>query len=158
MGISGEVGLIRAGVLFAVLTLAGSAQADSGGSAQPQVIEIFSSSKYPVDGIPEQQKESGTTIHFYPIDGIHQLESGLSQELPADPEVAKSLVLKRLEQQKEDAIGRVQQSATGLAKAMQYDIDRYPAIVLDGDLVVYGLTDLNAALGHYRAWHLAIGP
>jgi len=35
---------------------------------------------------------------------------------------------------------------------MQYGIDRYPAIVFGGEVVVYGLTDPNAALVYYQKW------
>ena len=35
---------------------------------------------------------------------------------------------------------------------MQYGVDRYPAIVFNGEAVVYGLTDLSNALDHYRTW------
>jgi len=46
----------------------------------------------------------------------------------------------------------LRQSAVGLAKAMQYGIDRIPAVVFDGQAVVYGVTDISAALAHYQAW------
>ena len=35
---------------------------------------------------------------------------------------------------------------------MQYGIDRYPAIVFDGQAVVYGLTDIYAAYQLYQRW------
>ncbi|MEA2093693.1 MAG: DUF1525 domain-containing protein [Pseudomonadota bacterium] len=40
----------------------------------------------------------------------------------------------------------------GLARALQYGIDRYPAIVFDGQLVVYGVTELGQALHQYYHW------
>jgi integrating conjugative element protein (TIGR03757 family) len=43
-------------------------------------------------------------------------------------------------------------AATALAKAMQVGVDRYPAVVFDGEAVVYGVTDLTFALEQYRAW------
>jgi integrating conjugative element protein (TIGR03757 family) len=46
----------------------------------------------------------------------------------------------------------------GLVKAQQYRLDRLPAIVFDnGQAVVYGVTDLEAALSHYRQWRRAQG-
>ena len=45
-----------------------------------------------------------------------------------------------------------QRAASGLLKAAEYGIDRYPAVVFDGDAVVYGVTDLDEALRHYREW------
>jgi len=49
-------------------------------------------------------------------------------------------------------------AATALAKAMQYSIDRYPAVVFDGEIVVYGVTDLTVALEQYRVWHTGRRP
>lgn len=128
--------------------LAGAAQAEPVAVAQPRLVEIFT----PVTGMQEQQAVIGVAFHYYAIDGIHQLESNLSQDLPADPEVAKSLALKRIEHLSEEGMGRLQQSATGLAKALQYGINRYPAIVFDGVAVVYGVTDIHTALRHYQQW------
>ena len=138
--------------LFAVLMWTGNAQAEAADSIQPQLIEVFTSSAYPVTGRQGQQAETSVAFHYYAIDGIHQLESNLSQGLPADPAVAKSLALKRIEHLGENAMGRLQQSATGLAKALQYGIDRYPAIVFDGVVVIYGITDIHTALRYYHQW------
>ena len=44
------------------------------------------------------------------------------------------------------------QSAAGLINAAEYGVDRYPAIVFDGNAVVYGVTDIGEALRHYRKW------
>ena len=145
--------MIRSGIfLFAVLILAGNAQAEPAALVQPPLIEVFTSSLYPVTGRQEQQTGTGIAFHYYAIDGIHQLELNLSHDLPADPEVAKSLALKRIEYLGEEGMGRLQQSATGLAKALQYGIDRYPAIVFDGAAVVYGVADIHKALPHYQQW------
>ena len=90
--------MIRSAIfLFAVVVLVGNAQAKLVALAQPQVIEVFTSSAYPVTGWQRQQVGAGTVFHYYAIDGIHQLESNLSQDLSADPKVAKSLALKHIE-------------------------------------------------------------
>jgi len=146
----GETGLICSGMfLLAVVALAENAQAEP--PAQSRFIEVFTSSAYLVTGWQGIHTETGVA-HYYTIDGIQQLELNLSQELPADLEAAKSLVLNRIEHLGEDVIGRLQQSATGLAKALQYGIDRYPAIVFDGAAVVYGVTNIHTALHHYQQW------
>ena len=145
--------MIHSGIfLFAVLILAGNAKAESAVLAQPRLIEVFTSSQYLVIGRLGQQAGKGVAFHYYTIDGIHQIESNLSQDLSADPEAAKSLALKHIDHLSEDAMSRLQQSATGLAKTLQYGIDRYPAIVFDGAAVVYGVTDIHTALRHYQQW------
>ena len=75
-----------------------------------------------------------------------------SQGLSADPDKAKRLVLRKLQQLSKATRSQLEHSAKSLAKAVQYGIEKYPAIVFDGELVVYGLTDLSAALMHYRHW------
>ena len=47
---------------------------------------------------------------------------------------------------------QLEHSATSLSKALHYGVEKYPAIVFDGELVVYGLTDLTLALTQYRRW------
>ena len=49
-------------------------------------------------------------------------------------------------------VGQVARAAVGLVRAAEYGIDRYPAIVFDGQAVVYGITDIGEALSHYRMW------
>ena len=90
--------------------------------------------------------------------GIQLFETQLSSNLPADPNQSKQIALQRIQQLDEQATAAIQNAAVGLAKAMQYGIDRYPAIVFDGKVVVYGLTDLNAALDHYQTWQAGARP
>ncbi len=40
---------------------------------------------------------------------------------------------------------------------MAYRLNRYPAIIFDEQLVIYGLTDLSQALEKYRQWRLDSG-
>ena len=70
----------------------------------------------------------------------------------ADPEQSKRIVLQRIQQLDETGRAQAQHAAMGLAKAMQYGIDRYPAIVLDGEVAIYGVTDIREALQRYQQW------
>ncbi len=96
-------------------------------------------------------------VDVYEIDGIERFEAELSRGLPANDDVARHSALERIGQLKEVQLQRVQRAARGLSKAMQYGIDRYPAIVLDGQAVVYGVTDIDEALHRYRQWQEASG-
>ena len=91
-------------------------------------------------------------LQQYELDRIRRIETRLSRDLPADPKQAEAIVQDRFQHLDRATSDSLQQSAVGLAKAMQYDIDRIPAIVFDGRAVVYGVTDLSAALAHYQAW------
>jgi integrating conjugative element protein (TIGR03757 family) len=119
----------------------------------PTSIEIFTTTDQPIRGIErfsEEYRSIGIQIHK--LDAIKGLEGTLSQGLSADPDKAKRLVLERLQQLNKGTRSQLEHSATALAKAVQYGVEKYPAMVFDGELVVYGLTDLSVALMHYRLW------
>jgi integrating conjugative element protein (TIGR03757 family) len=129
--------------------------ADKRGSGLPHVIEVFTSEKYPI--VETDIKGTGSNVQVleitvYKIDAIQSVERDLSRELPAVPQQSKPIVLQRIQNLDEPTRSSMQAAATGLAKAMQYGIDRFPAIVFDGQAVVYGETDVQAAHTHYWAW------
>ncbi len=141
--------------LVSLALLADTAFADPQILNPPPVIEVFTSAKQPVShadakGAPHHNQ--GLDITVYEIEGIQSIERDLSLNLPAASKQAKQIVLHRI--QRLDAQTRLSMHsvAMGLAKAMQYGVERYPAIVFDGKAVVYGITDLTVALEQYRAW------
>jgi len=114
------------------------------GEAAP-AIEIFTASKLQVVSATDN-----TTV--YVMDRINQLQQALSENLPTDPEKAKQLVLGRFQRMDAQLSSELENAAKGLVQAMQYGIDRFPAIVFDGDAVVYGVTDVDAATQLYQRW------
>ena len=121
----------------------------------PQVIEIFTATDSSVAGeaaISQQPDYMESELHVYELDGIQRIEAKLSKDLTADPEQAKRVVLQRFQQLHEEDRARMQRAAMGLAKAMQYGIDRYPAIVFDGEVAIYGVTDISEARHRYQRW------
>ena len=91
-------------------------------------------------------------LQFYPLNGIQLIETELSKGLTGQSDQSKRLALQRIQMLDDQTRTRMQRSAVGLARAMQYGIDRFPAIVFDGKVVVYGVIDLDSALVHYQAW------
>jgi len=137
-------------VLFAEATFA-----DQFGLNPPRVIEVFTSAQYPLvdtDAKGSGSHLQGLEITVYQIDGIQSVERDLSLNLPVDSQQSKQIALHRIQNLDEQTRSRMQASATALARAMQYGIDRYPAVVFDGQTVLYGITDLQAVLVHYQAW------
>ncbi|MEW8232454.1 TIGR03757 family integrating conjugative element protein [Candidatus Thiodiazotropha sp. LNASS1] len=96
--------------------------------------------------------DQGIDLQVYLLDGIQQFESALSKKLPTDLKQAKQIALQRLQHLDAKLMAAMQQAAIGLTKATQYGVDRYPAIVFDGQAVVYGVTDVLTALAYYQAW------
>lgn len=115
------------------------------------VIEVFTTSEQPVVGA-EHERLRTATITIYAVDGLERFESGLSEGLPADLEAAKAEALRRIQHLDEARMVPAKNAAFGLAEAVQYGVDCYPAIVFDGRAVVYGVTDLVQALDRYEAW------
>ena len=147
--------------LVSLVLLADTACADPRGPNPPPVIEVFTSAERPLietDANDSGGDLQGLAITVYEIDGIQSLERELSLDLPVEPQQSKAMVLKRLQRLDAPTRARMHSAATGLAKALQYGVERYPAVVFDGEAVVYGLTDLNVALEHYRAWQTGRQP
>ena len=112
---------------------------------QAPTIEVFTDSSL-------QIVSGNDNKTVYLIDRIYKLQEELSIDLPADPESAKSLALQRFQRMDTQLSRELENAAKGLVQAMQYGIDRYPAIVFDGQAVVYGLTDIYAASQLYQRW------
>ena len=141
--------LVALGVVAANGTAAG--QTDN----MPRAIEVFTT----VDLFPGSVTGTGSDspafrveVQVYRLDGIERLESALSRDLPADLGSASRVALDRIQQLDRQTTEHLERSALGLAKTVQYGIDRVPAVVFDGEVVVYGVTDLRQALDHYRQW------
>ncbi|MCB1881336.1 MAG: TIGR03757 family integrating conjugative element protein [Gammaproteobacteria bacterium] len=114
------------------------------------LVELFTAFDIPI--IPDHQVDR---VQVYEIDGIKRFEEQLSRGLPSDADAARRQAIERVTHVYEGQKKQVQRSAVGLSKAVQYGIDRYPAVVFDGEAVVYGVTDLGEALHRYRQWQEA---
>ena len=142
-------------VWIALAIFSGVVQANRPVEVHPYLVEVFTTADSPTageEGINKQALLGEKEFHVYELDGIRRTEEKLSKGLPADPEQSKRVVLQRFQQLSEEDRAQIQSAAMGLAKAMQYGVDRYPAIVFDGQAVVYGVTDVQTALAHYRVW------
>lgn len=141
-------------VLLALLVI-GTGQAAQPAAGHPHLVEVFTTTESPVTSestFNRQPDSTETEFHVYELDGIQRIETKLSDRLTADPEQSKQVVLQRFQQLHEEDRARMQRAAMGLAKAMQYGINRYPAIVFDGEVAIYGVTDIGEALHRYQEW------
>ena len=100
--------------------------------------------------MPVLSGADNTTV--YVLDRLARLQKDLSRDLPTDVESAKQLAVQRFQRMDAQLSSELENAATGLVKAQQHGIDRYPAIVFDGEAVVYGVTDINAATQVYQQW------
>lgn len=136
---------------LAIAAIGVMAQAVCADAPEMQSIEVFTTSDRPVIGIDHALSEA-TNVTVYLVDGLERFEAQLSSRLPRHPTQARSEALRRIQQLTAGNMVQARQAAVGLAEAMQYGIDRYPAIVFDGHAVVYGAKDFAEALERYYAW------
>lgn len=125
------------------------------------VTAAFCEFSWASDGLHSIEVFTDSTLHkigdkgnvtVYVIDRIDQLQKALSKDLPTDPEKAKQEALHRFQAMDTRLSQQLGNAAKGLVKAKHYGIDRYPAIVFDGEAVVYGVTDLDTANRVYLQW------
>ena len=139
--------------------LADTTFAGQSGLTPPRLIEVFTSTKYPIVETDAKRSSSnlrGTEITVYEIDCIQFVERELSLNLPVELQQSKQVALQRIQALDNQARAGMKRSAIGLAMAMQYGINRIPAIAFDGQAVVYGVTDLEAAFAHYQTWRSGV--
>jgi len=110
-------------------------------------LDVFTTEDRPVRGATEfLRRHPGATLHVHRVDRIERIEAELSIDLSADPVKARRQALERLKDLPKERQDELQQTAKALALALQLGIERVPAIVINQARVIYGLTDLIAAL------------
>lgn len=139
---------LLAGALICGHGGAGTAQA-----SVPLRVEVFTAD--PVTTAMAGPRDTDVELKVYRLDGIQQVERALSVDLPLDPASARRGVLARLQRLDPQATASMQRAAVGLVRAVEYHIDRWPAVVFDETAIVYGVTDLTETLRIYRRWREA---
>lgn len=118
----------------------------------PHTIMVITSDELEITGLPLVSAES-PQIEIYSLDAVATVEANMSVRLPADEEQALVVMQQRIEQ-----IGKARLEADlvkayqALTTAMSYDLDRYPAMIFDGEVVIYGITDVSLATQIYQDW------
>lgn len=92
----------------------------------------------------------GVPVQVHRIDGVRQLEAQASAGLPDDEEKAYEIARQRL--QDPEWRERLMRAHEDLLLAADWGIERAPAVVFDGEAVVYGSGDLRRAMEAYDAW------
>ena len=114
----------------------------------PPRIEVFTSHAFPFSGLADVGADD---VAIYRLDGLAALETALSVDLPADPEAARAEALRRLGDIDAAQVAHAREAVEGLVRAAEYGIVRYPAVVIDGQYLIYGVTHVPEALSRVRA-------
>ena len=74
------------------------------------------------------------------------LDSELSVGLPANERDAQTILRQRLHALGAAALAsRTKSAAEGIVQSARYGVDRIPAVVVNGEAVIYGVTDIDVA-------------
>ena len=103
-------------------------------------VEVFTTAGKPAINVP-------TGVAVIELDAPGRLDAILSRDLPADPETATSLMHERmLAPEWQETANRYADSYLGLTRAWQLGVEKVPAVVIDGQYVIYGQPDVAEAL------------
>jgi integrating conjugative element protein (TIGR03757 family) len=99
-------------------------------------------------------RQQGIIVTVYDLTAGDRMAEVMSKGLTGPDQHAHQQVQQRIA-----AIGRNQfeaqlkQAFQAMIQSVAYELDRHPAIVFNqGEAVVYGVTDLQTALGYYQRW------
>jgi len=135
-----------------ILTLAalpGAATAACG--TWPQVIEAFTDSAHPIEGVEALAAQMpNTRILIRRIDGKAEFDAKLSEGLPADPVEAERIAKERIARVNSKDVEAAMASALDSAGRMvNYGITRVPTVVFDARGAIVGEPDVRKALDAY---------
>lgn len=124
-----------------------------------KTIEVFTADTHPITACYREAASAAQQpdCRIYRIDGIERLQTEWSLGLPNNPKQAQQVALSRFQSLNPTHNRALENAARGLLQAMQYGIDRYPAMVFDGNAVVYGVTDVRTAIWLYDKWRAGEG-
>lgn len=122
----------------------------SGAVAAPAAVQVtfIGNDQYQPTGI-EAVRQQGFEVSVYNLDAHRNLEKQLSEGLPVDD-------MERAREMARQRAAAVSQATwdglfLGQVNARRWGIDRLPAVVFgNGEAVVYGITDLEEAIGYWR--------
>lgn len=113
-------------------------------------VDVFTDSRHPVS---VDSTSSSLQVNYYDLDAAPRFEETLSAGLPADPLAAERLARQRLQTlDLSHYASQLRAAFRGALLAHSYALVKYPALVFDGEAVVYGVRSLDDALQRYRRW------
>ena len=101
--------------------------------------------------IPVLQKP-GLTVTLYDLSAPKHIEQELSAGLSTNPEAAAKLASQFIQANQEALAQRLMMAYQSHTKAMDYGLTHYPALVFNGQAIIYGVTDVLDGLNLYQTW------
>ena len=120
----------------------------------PESIVVITSDQRAITGMEElAARDMALDIRVLNLDDVVTVEHRLSEGLPTDPTLARAVIEERFARIGQSKLGtQLRDAYQGLALAVKYGLNRYPAIIFNEQAVILGVTDLVAATSRYRQW------
>lgn len=108
--------------------------------ASKRSVEVFTTAGEPVVNVPDG-------VPVIELDAPARLDAELSLGLPADIDEARTVIQERMPSpQWQNKLRQYGDLYTGVARAWMLRVEKLPAVVVDSRYVVYGETDVAAAI------------
>jgi integrating conjugative element protein (TIGR03757 family) len=114
------------------------------GAQAQEIVEVFR--------LSNQTVTAPANATVYVVDTINTVSERLSTGLPNTPAEAQKIATARLNALTAQDKEVLHQASAGVIRAAEYKITKAPAIVFDGQAVLYGLSDVEQARDIYRRW------
>lgn len=92
----------------------------------------------------------GADAKIYWMDGIARMGDEISKGLPKNQKDAQAYLLTNRPAIEKRYRPQIANAGQGITLGLKYGIEKIPAIVINHESVIYGLTDVNEALAHYQ--------
>ncbi|MHB0818461.1 TIGR03757 family integrating conjugative element protein [Stutzerimonas stutzeri] len=108
--------------------------------ASPRSVVVYTTSQIALTQVPPEAK-------IVMLDRLQQIEAQMSQGLPANPQHAALIVKQRMNSAEWLRLqAELRPASEGVAQARSAGIRNVPAVTVDGTHVVYGISNVAAAL------------
>ena len=97
-------------------------------------------------------KKPGLTVTLYDLSAPKHIEQELSAGLSTNPEAAAKVASQFIQANQEALAQRLMMAYQSHTKAMDYGLTHYPALVFNGQAIIYGVTDVLDGLNRYQTW------
>ena len=85
-------------------------------------------------------------LTVYRMDGMQRVEQSINSRLPKTEPEARAWMAQNGERIRRETKAQVINAANGITMAQHYHINRLPAVLINRKVVVYGMTDVGAAI------------
>ena len=117
--------------------------------AETLTVEAFTDSgQMPISVL----QKPGLTVTLYDLSAPKHIEQELSAGLSTNPEAAAKVASQFIQANQEALAQRLMMAYQSHTKAMDYGLTHYPALVFNGQAIIYGVTDVLDGLNRYQTW------